>query len=114
MTKHFFSSIRLSRCVAKKNFMSKGGSLRIHTDVEFGQRPGGKLTKVRVRRGPRQFKAAIAAMGGAAAHEQIVDFHEIKFMAALLGFEHQDEGGVLVDVDFFDGIHHHPDYAIDS
>lgn len=48
-------------------------------------------------------------MGGAAADEQVVNFHEIKFMAAPLRFEHQDECGVLVDIDFVDRVHHDPD-----
>jgi hypothetical protein len=30
-------------------------------------------------------------------------------MAALLGFQHQDKGRVLVDIYLVDGVHDHPD-----
>ena len=49
-------------------------------------------------------------MSGAAADEQIIDFQEIKFMAAPLRFEHQDKCRVLIYTYFLDRVHDDGDF----
>lgn len=77
--------------------------------IKVVEHSDGQLAEVVVRRGARQLQSAKARVSGTAANEQVIDFHEIKFMAALLRFEHKDERRILIDVDSIDGVHHDPD-----
>src|SRR5262245_42274182 len=49
-------------------------------------------------------------VGRAGKDEQVVEFHVVNFMIALLRLKQQDKSGVLVDVDFFDRVHYDPDF----
>src|SRR5207244_11984584 len=59
--------------------------------------------------GAGNVEAAETAIRRAATNEQVIQFHVVDFMAALLCFQHQHEGRVLVDIDLIDWIHDHPD-----
>src|SRR6266545_3433229 len=60
----------------------------------------------------RKLKPPIASIGCAATDEQIIEFHEVNFMAAPLRLQHQDKRCVLIDVDLIDGVHDHADFSI--
>src|SRR5262245_37958916 len=49
-------------------------------------------------------------IGGAGTDEQVVEFHVVNFMIALLRLKQQDKSSVLVDVDFFDRVHDDPNF----
>src|SRR5262249_21952440 len=50
------------------------------------------------------------SVGGPGTDEQVVEFHVVNFMIALLRLEQQDKSRVLVDVNFFDRVHDDPNF----
>ena len=78
-------------------------------DMEILQRAHGGFAQLVVRNGAGDSQWPKTAVGRAATDEEVVQFHVIDFVPAPLRFEHQDKRCVLVNIDFFNGVHDDPD-----
>ncbi len=95
----------------RKEKLHVEGRILAHPDaIELVQSSGLEFAETIMRTRAREFQPSMAPMGSAAAQGQLVDLHEIDFVPALLRFQHQDKGRVLVDVDFVDRVHDDADF----
>ena len=93
----------------KEKLHVEGRILAHENYVETAQGLAAFLAKTIVGISPRHADAAKAALRRRAADREVIKLHIGERVASLLRLKHQDEGGVLVDVDLINGVHDDPD-----